>query len=696
MDIVGNTEVLDQHSLEETKHEVIRTNEEVFKKSLSIKAFASNTSRTIKYASEMIQRSYSPLLLKYKNSIFRKNVDKSTQEIPDKANSNIIRKIKSHENRPRAQSFRIASPRRSHRDSRHNYTKNLIQKNSNPIRPSSIFRTQKNNHNQYSPQVQSDSNINLVNNEIEDSNSLQLPSSVPLSEETPEESLEINNRIDYLLELDTHTKLRKAIFFFLTYLFSCAFLILMVTSDFSYKNIFYLQYTFLLYYFGENLHKYCKDAYSEWRKQENAFSLLDILLIIIIGIMIDAQLSGYSTTSKWIALPLTIVTIIYLQVSKSRLSVKLYETAARLAFTIQILMIMQKIEGNLALPWMFTLGPIWINLMIIVFYWVLVCLILILMCLLGSFDINIYPNMTRSQQILGFFWYFLFCGLGVVSCFILAGAVLAVDYGYTKTLMMTSLHIGVCLAFFNLLFTLFFYRKLHNFLRKFLIEDEDYRVGLGLKKDEIPMKIKTEKKKMYLVMLSPTYFLPLKKSFLIKDKKNLDYIKQAIMKFRSHRQGKDINYHLNKFVSNSASENDPLTKQDKNLRKKEYKPSKFKQRPYSPLQKSNPTQELNDKDLYFSDGEIDYYEDRELKAFNNKQHSVPLCYICCEKAANAVMMDCGHGGICYTCAINYIKQKRQCMECRRPSIHILKVSYISSNLRNVIKAEEVSEVMPFE
>ena len=40
------------------------------------------------------------------------------------------------------------------------------------------------------------------------------------------------------------------------------------------------------------------------------------------------------------------------------------------------------------------------------------------------------------------------------------------------------------------------------------------------------------------------------------------------------------------------------------------------------------------------------------------------CLICYDAKADAVFMDCGHGGLCYDCAIDIWKNSKVCFLCR--------------------------------
>ncbi|CAD8093205.1 unnamed protein product [Paramecium sonneborni] len=47
------------------------------------------------------------------------------------------------------------------------------------------------------------------------------------------------------------------------------------------------------------------------------------------------------------------------------------------------------------------------------------------------------------------------------------------------------------------------------------------------------------------------------------------------------------------------------------------------------------------------------------------QNSNSKCIICCEKSSNAILMNCGHGGICYQCAMQLAQKQKECFLCRQ-------------------------------
>eukprot|EP00828_Plagiopyla_frontata_P022204 TRINITY_DN2879_c0_g1_i2.p1 TRINITY_DN2879_c0_g1~~TRINITY_DN2879_c0_g1_i2.p1 ORF type:complete len:283 (-),score=38.46 TRINITY_DN2879_c0_g1_i2:323-1171(-) len=49
------------------------------------------------------------------------------------------------------------------------------------------------------------------------------------------------------------------------------------------------------------------------------------------------------------------------------------------------------------------------------------------------------------------------------------------------------------------------------------------------------------------------------------------------------------------------------------------------------------------------------------------------CLICCANQANAVNLNCGHGGLCYDCAIEIMKKNNECYLCRAPIKEVLQL-----------------------
>jgi hypothetical protein len=53
---------------------------------------------------------------------------------------------------------------------------------------------------------------------------------------------------------------------------------------------------------------------------------------------------------------------------------------------------------------------------------------------------------------------------------------------------------------------------------------------------------------------------------------------------------------------------------------------------------------------------------------------VPTCYICMIQESTAVLIECGHSGICLTCARKLWNSTRRCPLCQRETLAILAIS----------------------
>ena len=50
-----------------------------------------------------------------------------------------------------------------------------------------------------------------------------------------------------------------------------------------------------------------------------------------------------------------------------------------------------------------------------------------------------------------------------------------------------------------------------------------------------------------------------------------------------------------------------------------------------------------------------------------------MCYVCLQEVADAVVINCGHGGFCFGCAEKYMLMKSECMACRGQAEKIAKI-----------------------
>lgn len=46
------------------------------------------------------------------------------------------------------------------------------------------------------------------------------------------------------------------------------------------------------------------------------------------------------------------------------------------------------------------------------------------------------------------------------------------------------------------------------------------------------------------------------------------------------------------------------------------------------------------------------------------------CMICFDEDSDAIFMDCGHGGVCYDCALEIWKTSNECHLCRKEIVSV--------------------------
>lgn len=76
--------------------------------------------------------------------------------------------------------------------------------------------------------------------------------------------------------------------------------------------------------------------------------------------------------------------------------------------------------------------------------------------------------------------------------------------------------------------------------------------------------------------------------------------------------------------------------------------------------------------------------DLEAGAENNAEaEDRSKCIVCCTKSANAVFMECGHGGICFKCGKEINNSSKECHMCRQKIKAVFKMNIKENNKENV-------------
>lgn len=84
-------------------------------------------------------------------------------------------------------------------------------------------------------------------------------------------------------------------------------------------------------------------------------------------------------------------------------------------------------------------------------------------------------------------------------------------------------------------------------------------------------------------------------------------------------------------------------------------------------------------------------EDSQHKAGGGDLSVKQECLICFDKAPDAVFMECGHGGVCYECAVEIWKAAAECYLCRMKIIQVLQIDlkYKDGNVIKVLSSTQM-------
>ena len=328
---------------------------------------------------------------------------------------------------------------------------------------------------------------------------------------------------------------------------------------------------------------------------------------------------------------------------------------------IELFLIGLKIDG-LSIPWNTVLIPLYFVLMILIFSSLLI--------IFGSFFA--FCSVMREEGpsaklIIGSFWYMLNAFYTAVWLGIANEGGKELDSrasNITLLLKIGMIHSGVLL-----LFNLLFWRLLCKFQEfevqgELLEAEEEEEFGITMQNGHQSTRIRFQTSKedrANLVMISPTFFTYFKKGKKGKNDRQSENVKKGARNPNPGNQNLALN---SPYASEKAI------------------PSNFV---------FSPTKQFP-KNLDYSEGDIDvrknlpHCQPPMLKKGESVVSSENLCTICYDTAPNAVFMDCGHGGICYECALESWKKNDNCILCRQRINKVLKIMIIKPF--NVVKVIE--------
>ena len=509
--------------------------------------------------------------------------------------------------------------------------------------------------------------------------------------------------------------------FFFTVLLTSAYLLLVFNFGYPMDTICLIFNVCLLYFGVESIFRMvCRDR-EEWRVREDYFTLLDCVCANVFLLCIQFNFQSSVAVTGLIGGLFAINLILYLMFTKAEFSTKLATVMFRLLYGAQSAMIAGKLAGLYDWDWKFVLCPAWVYIGICVPFLIAFGLIFLLMVVFAALRLPMYNTLPVGIQLLGLSWYFFYYGIGVSGFFVLNELTNIYDLLPQEFISINkALTLSCALSIALLLLSAVKFSSLRDFLQIFNapndLDEEAEADGSPKRRQEIQFEV--EKKESYFVMISPTYFSPLNTKFAAKNVDKIKKLKRMLVNFRFLQQ------------KNGQEENRSLINQDESINikvLKEYQHDLEEKLSHMPALKSpqpakkgpriaktrthviklnhekvdqiNSKKDIRDDESaskpHLSEGDVenmkrfDDFEERIKK--ESKKEEENICYICYEKVPDAVLMTCGHGGICYDCAGALVKKSGQCMECRGDVTQIIKVDP-NPRLHDIVRGVEVSKV----
>ena len=69
------------------------------------------------------------------------------------------------------------------------------------------------------------------------------------------------------------------------------------------------------------------------------------------------------------------------------------------------------------------------------------------------------------------------------------------------------------------------------------------------------------------------------------------------------------------------------------------------------------------------------------------------CTICFDNLSDAIFLPCGHGGLCYSCAVRVLKMNTSCSLCRKAVIQVLRVD-LNTVFETYVRVLSTTHILP--
>ena len=519
--------------------------------------------------------------------------------------------------------------------------------------------------------------------------------------------------INKIIQRDVVSKLRMIIVLFACVLAAC---ILMAKSEDNEQignGLFIIGYVFFIALFLEKVYNYDKPFIHEWQQRESLFSMGDIVSILCLLLLCHLKANDKVESVDKIVIVHLANCIGYIVLSTAPKANKESQAILKITILLQIFFIGQKVDENISWTWLSTLCIVLFYLGFFSVYFILLLITLVYVIFKRNSPGSVYPGMDRNVQFVGVVYNFVTNGIAPIAIIGLCGYLSDQYSDFQGSYMQNCLKTGQAISITSICFTLIFWTHLKKFLSYFYKDElrATARVAHAIVPAQKPI-VYVEKAKTYLVMLSSTYFVPLQDGLIPKDPNKVKEMKRSIQKKKTEKTESPLLKEMKTKVPSKILEDLKIEKRsldrkvtnlmmnshrgrDKALAKEVVSASMFDLEA-----KAN---ELNKTEINISMKKIESDQSKICLSEGNMNASLiasqagaedenaGLCYICYTNEANAVMMNCGHGGVCYDCSVEFLLKKGECMECRSQVSHVVKIDR-QPKLNNIVIGYELGKL----
>ena len=507
---------------------------------------------------------------------------------------------------------------------------------------------------------------------------------------------------EVLPEIESKLYLKRCISTFLagSAVSACLFLAIEQDQRIFIQGAFFVIYLYLLYRMVENKERCGLIDRESWRRKEDILDIADVFVKILFVMSIHLKVLNLLSFSRASFLIICSTGVIYYFKSEAPSKIRSMRLYVKLLYALQALLLTLKLHGDIDWNWIYIFSVSWLFFGFVGVYLVAYVAVLILSCLFLVIQV-LFRRRARDTnahikiQTQGILWSSLYYGLGASTFLALLGFNQFDSLDGNVDLFKKAMIFSLGLNGFLFLYTSTAFKNLTKYIQYYSLTDDSLLGSDGednIEQTETETKMQVFKRNHYFVMLSSTYFKPLSNSLMEKNEERLKEIKTMISAFKKQKKrnsrGQENPISVEELKQNKESLdkklNDVLTK-GKLIPEKKCLPPSLK----LGLKLDGFEYEMRQSQLSLSrtrsnsmgkKGHLSLDDCPDLKEWNLKKFEVCQevqednnCYLCCSKPANALLMGCGHGGICYDCAIEIVHKNNQCMQCRQTIDEVCKI-----------------------